>query len=59
MRPDRHFERRLGFVEGLLLGVEDGQIVVGLWQLRVILCELAENADRVFYLVQFGEGDGL
>jgi hypothetical protein len=55
MGPDRHFEGVAGLVVLALLGVEHGQVVVGLGKLRVVLGELLENGDGFAAAVELGE----
>ena len=59
MRPDRHFEGGACLVVLLLLGVENGKVVVRLGQLRIVFGELGENADGVGRTVQFGKDQPL
>ena len=47
VRADRHLERGTRLVELALAGVEHGQVVVRLGQLRIILGQLGEGGDRV------------
>ena len=52
--PDGHLKRSPGFVKLALTGVEHGQVVVGLRQLRVVLGDLREGGDGVQGLGCFG-----
>ncbi len=51
---DRHLKGGARLVELVLAGVEHGQVVVGLRQLRVILGDLGKGGDRVTRLARFG-----
>ena len=57
MGPDRKFEGALGLVELSLLGVEHGQIVVGLGQFREIGGQRLERRNRLGRTAELGEGD--
>jgi hypothetical protein len=49
-----HFQRGAGFVKLVLVGVEHGQVVVGLGQLRVVLGDFGEGGDGVGWFAGFG-----
>ena len=57
MGADGHFQSGAGLVVLLLLGVEHGQVVVGLRQFREILGELGEDRDGLIVAIQLGEDD--
>jgi len=59
MGANRHFQRVAGLVVLTLLGVEDGEVVVGLGKLRVVLGQLLEHRDCFTAPVEFGQHDAL
>ena len=53
--PDRHLEGVAGLVVLALLGVEHGEVVVGLGELRVVLGQLLEDGNGFSAAVELGQ----
>src|SRR5712691_7863625 len=59
MRADRLLQRGAGFLVLPLRGVDHGEVVVRLRQLRLVLRELGEDFDRFLAVALFGDDDAL